>query len=172
MITKIDITRDFFELYPNLKIAFKDILRANTNRPQLSKIMWAIALLFHPVSDYYELPFERRVEHVLNKYLKYKGNFEAFQDKYGNTIDLFKEMCMTKAQRALVNWEKKLEERDKFIEAIPYGAETYDMLDQMMAKSEKMWAQYGKVLEAFQKEQENIKNKGGVTLSPVDEGLI
>lgn len=172
MITRIDLKQDFFKMYPNLKIAFREVISNFTHQEKLSKVMWTIVLLFHPISEYYELPFARRVEHVLTKYIKYNGDYDKFYATHKLAIETFKEFCVTKAQKALMNWEKKLEERDAFINSVPYNAETFEMLDKMMSSTDKMWTQYKKVLAEFEKEQDNIKNKGGVTLSPADEGEV
>lgn len=47
-------------------------------------------------------------------------------------IELVANLVLTKKRRLLYSWEKKLEEREDFLAAIPYGVDSYEMLDKMM----------------------------------------
>jgi len=113
-----------------------------------------------------------------------KDQLKLIEEEYLKDIDLelpnellertlkdFEDVFLTKAERFLLHWEEKLEERDTFIASIPYNETSYDMLDSMMARSEKLWKQYEVALETVRKEKES-STLGGAQESIAEQGKI
>lgn len=80
---------------------------------------------------------------------------------------------MSRGQRMILSWDKKFQERTAFIDSVSYSAETYDMLDKMMANTEKMWKQLTQINEQIEKEkQTDATALGGAITSLSDENKI
>jgi hypothetical protein len=151
MLQIFDPTADFWKVNPAYKIPFKSIVKEKDS----SKIMWAIALLCSDKSPYRELLEKDRKE------LIEKDFYKLDWDKYKNEIKLFLELNLSKVKRQLTNWQVKLEERDEFIDKTKYTDETFEMLDKMMASTDKMWKQYLSILEEVNKEDADGITRGG-----------
>ena len=132
-----------------------------------SSHMWALVLYSHPESKYYsQLPHSRRLL-IEQDYLKHTLKW----DEYSETLSKMEDFLLTKPQRLLKGWESKLEERDQFIAALPYNAETYEMLDKMMSSTAKMWDQYFSILKKVSQETDST-SQGDIELSLSEQGLI
>jgi len=128
--------------------------------------MWAAMLYIHPDSKYYSLDDKSRINLIASDYYD-----EFLPEKFRDTIEKTKLFLLSKAQRSLVNWEQKLEERDAFIANIPYSESTYELLDKMMASTSKMWDQYLAILKKVQSEDETHA-QGDTELSLKERGVI
>jgi len=164
LLDNFDIDVDIWKLHPQLKVLFAK----EYNDGVSSKIMWALLLDTHPKSVLADLgPTDRRAI-IAQDYL----SNETFDWKmYNDTIEKMKKYLLTRPERLLKNWENKLEERDIFISATPYNAETIDMLEKTMKETWKMWENYEKVLAAFKK-QEDESTLGGAQESLSELGLL
>lgn len=150
-------------LNPELKLIFQEEFDASLP----FQVIQAIYLLFHPKSEFYALPLKDKVTLVERDFLKAPLDLEKLKD----TVEKFKKFILTKAQRSLLNWEEKLEERDLFMASKSYDDDTYEMLDKMMMQTSKMWDQYSSILKAFSQESES-QVRGDVEESLVEKGLI
>ena len=128
--------QDFFESNPQLEITFGEI--KDLYPDSYTKVMWAIALDAHPKSIYRNVSTQERRGLIEKEYLNESIKWKELE----SYIETFNKLVLTQKERFLVEWEKKLEERQQFIAAIPYNEETYEILDKMMASTEKMWKQY------------------------------
>lgn len=159
----------------------EEILQDNPyNHPELSiifseekkkkipyKYIQAIYLIYHPNSQLYSLPLKDKISIVEKDFLQ--DTFIPLN--YESTIDKFKKLVLTKAQRSLTNWEDKLEERDAFMASISYDEGTYEMLDKMMMQTSKMWDQYHAILKIFNEEAQT-QVRGNVEESLVEKGVV
>jgi len=59
-------------------------------------------------------------------------------EEYQEIIYLIEDKVLTKAERALMRWEKTLHERDDFIASIPYSLDTFEAKDKMLANTPKL----------------------------------
>ena len=131
-----------------------------------SNVMWALHLIYHPKSEYFDMPLKARTSLVLSDFdLK-----DYDLTPHADTIDRIELMSMTKTQRSLAKWENKLEERDEFISSHPYDSNTYEMLDKLMSQTSKLWDQYFSLVKQLDKEEGNIR--GGAEESLVEKGII
>lgn len=153
------IKEDFFIQNPMFSVAFSSVP---------SNVMWAITLDQHPKSIYRNLDAQTRRSLIETEYLKSSLDWEALKD----TIELFKELSLSKRQRFLNNWENKLEERDNFIASLPYDESTYEILDKIMAQSDKMWKQWSTCLKDVQEEETLQTTEGGALESLSEQNLI
>ena len=128
--------------------------------------MWATALVYHPESKYANLDEESRVKEILED-LELTITWADYTDLH----DHFKRLCLSKAQRFLISWESKLEERNQFIDSLPYSADTYEILDKMMASTDKMWKQYMTCLKDVENEKAT-QSKGGAQESLLEKGIL
>lgn len=176
MLHSFDTSHNFWEYNPQLKIAFKSLYDKDKSKSKefSSSVMWAIALSYHPDSKYRNVDEKTRRELILDNYIKeYIKDADAFDwDDFTDEIRIFKSICLSKAQRLLIAWETKMEERDAFIDSVPYNAETYKMLDDIMGKTDKMWKQYLNCLKYVEEEKDQGSLRGGGVESLKDMGEI
>lgn len=154
-----DLTSNFFD-NSQYRVIFKD----DINTP--SEVMWALMLIYHPKSEYYEMPLSSRI----NLVLKDQGISGYDITTHQPTIDKIQLIYLTKTQMSLFNWEKKLEERDAFIASHPYDANTYEMLDKLMSSTPKLWDQFFSLQKQLEKEEG--KTRGDIEESLTDKNII
>jgi hypothetical protein len=129
--------------------------------------MWALLLVFHPISKFYSLDVDSRKLLVERDFLKKELDWK----KYETTIALIQEHLITKTERLLDGWESKLEERDTFMHSLPYNADNFELLDKMLANTAKMWDSYLATKKKAAVEQETSIH-GDTELSLSEKGLI
>ena len=158
------IFEDFLLLYPDLEPAFKHLKK--NYKLNASKVIWALIMDFHPKSLYKNLDSGVRRAILSDEYL----GFELDWEKHSSDIELLKKFILTKPEQYLVAWEQKLDERQQFIASKPYDSSTYEMLDKMMANTDKMWKQYMVCLKDV--EDEEATTLGGAQESLSEQGII
>jgi hypothetical protein len=162
MIQIFEPTTDFWLANPGYKVPFKDLV----NKKDSSKIMWCIALLVSDKSPYKEALEKDRKQLIETDYFKPKW------EDYKEEIKLFESLNYSKVKRQLNNWQLKLEERDEFMAQTKYDENTYEMLDKMMASTDKMWKQYLSIMEEVNKEDNEGITRGGEEESASEKGLL
>ena len=163
-IIHFDLEQNFFEVFPELKAAFANIVEQYGENA--SKIMWCIALDTHPKSAYRNLETDSRRRILEEDYYGEPIDWNSIQEY----ISLFRRLCLTKRQRYLVEWEEKLDERQTYIASLEYNERNYEMLDKLMSATEKMWKQYLTSLKDVEEEESSII--GGAQESLAEQGLI
>jgi len=121
--------------------------------------MYYLLLIHHPKSNLYEVPLKDKevlVKEFIDRDSDKPKDFKFDLDdpiikQYTETIN---NALLTKAQRFLSNWQKKLEERDEFISSTPYTLSTADQLDRIMANSDKLNATLQKAIKELNQEEE------------------
>ena len=162
---------DFFEVNPQFEISFKRVREVYPDN--YSKLMWAICLLLHPKSIYKNLDESTRKRIILREYLDVDETSSQIWDDLSLEIELFKDLILTKKEKFLIEWERKLDERQNFISSLPYNANTYELLDKMMGVTDKMWKQYLSCLKDVEEESSKMSNiEGGAIESPSEQHLI
>ena len=145
LLTNFDPFLDFYKTNPQLRIILKDYLKVP------SKHMWALFLYAHPESKFYDEAPSTRKSLIYKDYLESDPTFSW--EAYEALLSFIEEKCLSKAQRALMRWEKALHERDDFFASIPYSETTYELKDKMLANTTKLWDQYQSVQVMLSKEQ-------------------
>ena len=153
---------DFFTVNPEYRI----LLAQFEDSP--SEHLWAAAMYIHPDSKLFNESPNNRKRLIIHDYLKDPSfNF----DDLIPLISHFKDFCLSKAQRMLMNWESKLHERDELIAAHPYTLDNHAELDKMIEKTPKMWDQYLKIEALLDKEKQS-SSKGDIEESLSEKKLI
>ena len=156
MLIKFDTNANFWDMYPQFKVGFAKLIKAGKKKS--SKIMWGIALDIHPESVYAAMDPTERLELIQKDYME---DIEFDRTIYKDDIELFKKLCMTKKERYLHEWEKKLDERDNFISSLTYDEENAEFLDKLMGNTKRLQEQYDKAVEEYYKEKTQTSGKGG-----------
>ncbi len=160
LINNFDPFEDFFKSNPQLKIIFQKEFEDKVP----SHHMWALFLYAHPSSKFYDEAPSTRKTLIYKDYLKEDPTFSW--DTYELTLELIETKVLSKAERALMRWEKSLHERDDFFASIPYSEATFEMKDKMLAATTKLWDQYEAVQERLSKE------KVSQTHGDIEESLL
>lgn len=160
----------------NLEISmikeFDDLYSADTskNKEKSSKIMWAIYFAYNPNSKLYNLPDKLKViarDHLKDP--KFKWSSVAKQ------VEVYKELVLTDAERALLKWNEIMIMRDQTIKDLYKSAiadrdvDTLVKIDKMMTTTPKMFEDYKKVKKDFEEEKTTKKGKKINSLSEEDE---
>jgi len=172
---------NFWDYAAQFKVVspFKELYSSDKSRGKKSSsnIMWAISLCYHPASDLYNLPDkeDRVFDMVKDKSFKLKD--------YEEQIELFKDMCLTQAQKSLESWDTRMRQRDVFLKDQEYNFDQYDdlgktikgtadQLDKMAANTGKLYQEFFKIKKELNEEEQTAKGKGGKNLSLSDSGEI
>jgi hypothetical protein len=156
MLESFDPSEDFFKLNPQLKAIFP-------SHP--SKVMWALFLIYHPLSKFADESLETRIELVSKDFHPIDPSL------YPTEIEKIISHSTTQPQRLLRSWKDKLDERDKLVSSLPYTLENYETLDKLLITYPKLWDGYELVLKKFS-EDSSTRTKGDVRQSLIEEKKI
>lgn len=180
IVQNFDLSNNFWEFNPQMKIVFKDIYSKDKSKDKSksSNIMWGIFLREHPESDMYNIP--DKDELIANDII---GDSKFKWDDYTPVINRVIDVCLSQAQKSLIEWDKTLQKRDKFIHSQDFTLDYYDenterlkkgtadQLDKMLANTNKLYQEYFKIREQMFQE-EKIKESGTKIMSEKAAGLI
>lgn len=166
-----DIYSNFWKLNPQLKLIYQDVYESDKSKDKekSSNLMWCIVLYTDNTENnkYINLSQKERLT-LINKELNPEFNPEENKD----LIKTYESLFLTKVQKSLRNLELKLEERDEFIASHKYDENTYEMLDKMLAASDKLYKLLAAAIAEFEKEEIAETVKGGVIESATEKKLI
>lgn len=189
IVNSFDITENFWENYPELKIAgpFKILYNSDKSRNKAvsSKLMWTIALIWDRGSKYYNLPEEGpdgKVTLLFEDYYNDEQYYEKNRKKIDDLKDFYRKLQESSAERTLRGIEEKLQERDKFLKETEYTMGdpgergfmygTVDTLDRMMANTKKLYDMWDEARKLVIQEKEQGQTMGGGQESLSDSGEI
>lgn len=172
-MTNFDIKKNFWEANKDFLLFFKDIYDNDKSKgkTESSLKMWCIAFYTESKKEniYANMTNEEKKRIIVESYLKHEGvkitdpkevkkiidwDLDApYIERYLNTVTV-------KPKKLLRKWEDKLEERQLFINSQSYNKDTYDMLDDMMTKTAKMWQEYARIKKDID-EEESVQGLGG-----------
>lgn len=161
---------DFFDAYPALayKPPFVEIVN-NFSKKEASELAWYIYLYCDPSSEFRNLPPKTRQNELEKNFVKREvHSMSEVQD----AINSYDEHMMSLTKRNLKKWEDKLTERQAFIDETEYNENTFEMLDKMMAQTDKMWKMFMTLKKELEKESDDQTTYGGVELSASETGMI
>jgi hypothetical protein len=131
-----------------------------------SKVMWGLYYCYHPESKFYNLP--NRLEIIENNFIK-DPKFKW--DSVKSIVDVFKNLVLSDAERALGNWGEIMSMRDTSIKELYRKAledsDTDELvkIDKMLANTPKMFEDYKKIKKDYQEEKTLKKGKRNLSLS-------
>jgi len=166
---------NFWELNSDLiildefsKLYYKD---KSKNKQDSSKILWAIYYCYNPESKFFNYPNKQEV--ILQSFIK---DSEFKWDSYKDIIDAYRNIILTDAERALINWNEIMIIRDQSIKDLYKKAiedsDTDELvkIDKMLANTPKMFEDYKKIKRDY--EEEKVTKKGKTIASLSDTGEL
>jgi uncharacterized protein YecA (UPF0149 family) len=174
ILNNFHINSDFWEQNSHFLLLdpFKTFYKNDKSRKKKrsSKIMWAIALLVHPLSKFSDSSYEKRKEIIIEDFL----DFETldWDTKYSQLLDAFKEHAMTRKQVIVSMWGDKLDERMDMLSETKYTIENAEELDKAMARTEKIWNVYMQALKDLDDESSHNQVQGGAEESAEEKGWL
>jgi hypothetical protein len=166
---------NFWDLNQELLILpeFGDYHQKDTskNKQDSSKILWAVFYAYSPESKFFNYP--NKLEVLSKDFIKdSKFKWESIRD----LIDAFKNLVLSDAERALINWNEIMVMRDNSIKDLYKQAilnsDTDELvkIDKMLANTPKMFEDYKKIKKDY--EEEKTTKKGKTIKSLSDSGEI
>jgi hypothetical protein len=194
MVSTFDTDVNFWEQYPQLKIAgaFKKLYNSDKSRNKAvsSKKMWCVALIWDRDSKWFNSPedLDSPESKIVAIFRDHYGDLKTYTDNIDTFEELKEEYLRiqeTPARRSLREIEYQIEERSAFLRSIKYDmgtcdpesgrwiGNTADIKDKMMSNTDKIYALYEKALKAVENENAlGSKNKGGGESSLSDDDEI
>ncbi|MDO7847614.1 hypothetical protein Q5H92_14695 [Hymenobacter sp. M29] len=177
-INSLDIEQNFWSLYPEFKAVepFKSLYTKDKGKKEeSSKVMWFVALCYHPTSSLSKLPKDGKdgsYSIVSEDYMEDSG----FVKKQGKVLDTliprFQDICLTPMERQLAMFEAKLNEREGFLRDTPYDVTNWDKLDKALAGTASINTTYKTLLTKLSQESEGGTTWGDQEESATERGDI
>lgn len=141
LVNNFSIKDNFWECNPNMKIVekFKQLHDEDGSKKKKdsSSIMWAIALLLdkNPDNPYRNLSeVDKRIV-IMEDFLEDKSfNFSL----YLGIIKAYEVLCLDPIERTLLQMERKLEERDAFVNSLSYNIDNASSIDTLILNTKKL----------------------------------
>jgi hypothetical protein len=174
ILNNFDILSNFWKENPEFLI-IKEFQEFHLNdkskaKERGSKVMWAIALLVHPKSKFFQSQYEERKKIIQDDYLSFEAlNWDL---KYSNLISRFKEVALTRIQRNAAIWSDKFDERMDFLKSTKYTIDTFNDLDKAMQSTDKIWNVFIKCMKDMEDEESKTVIEGGGVESLSEQGKI
>lgn len=165
MIDTFDIEQNFWDLYPDFKIAmsFKTLYKQDKSRgkEKSSKLMWFVVYTTDLNSKFYKLSQDERYEIISTDYMNDSNFYNNNILDINPLIEDYIKLSFSAAQKQLRAWDLKSDERAAFIASMPYNFETYEDLDKMAVNTSKIYKELETIKEALSKEDGEGSMKGG-----------
>lgn len=164
---------NFWVMNPELKIpeVYNKLYTSDKSKGKehSSHLMWGIYLLYHPKSRFFNLEQKMKEELVAKDYLK----DEKFKwNSLKKEIELFHRLILTAAKRAIIQWNKMMDERQEFMDTEKYDGDNWEMKDKMAIATPKLYAEYDRIKKSLDEESEEGIIEGGGEESASEKGLI
>ena len=166
-----NLSSDFWKLNPQFKLLeeSKELINNKKLKHSSSQIMWAIMLLVHPESLYYNLSEKERLSTINREYLK-DNEYDLYIHK--DLIKRIKDLLTTPAKRQLLQWNRIMDEKSEFMEKTSYDDTTWEMLEKMMSSNSKLYQELQRISDMLEREGDTGIIKGGGEQSASEKGLI
>lgn len=184
---------NYWDLHPTLKTikVFRDYYEADKSKKKekSSKILWAIALHIDPNEKNpwrNTNPLDRK--NLINIDYLQDPTFDWNNIQILELSNKYKELCLSTAEKSLVEFEEKLADRAKFISETKYTLDYYeensksgkltiikgtaDQLDRMMVNTAKIYDQLDIIKQQLAQETIDSIGKGGNVESAGESGLL
>ncbi len=181
-------SEDYWSLHPMMKefnpcksLYSKD---KSSGKKESSKIMWAVAMLIDPNEENSirnQSNSDKKKLIAIDYLDNPKFNWESKDVK--ELIDFYTKNCLTLAEKELIRYLEKLEQRGDFISSQTYTMDSYSdkgglvkgtatQLDKMMIDSGKIFSEIEAIQEKLNKESISGHLKGGAAESASEAGEI
>lgn len=172
-MTLFDIDKNYWKVNSPFMLFFKDIYDNDKSKDKtLSSLkMWCIAFYTESKEEniYNNMTNDEKKRIIVESFLKKMGIKINEPEEVKKVIDwdldakyieTYLNIVTPKSKKLLRKWEDKLEERQLFINSQIYDKSTYDMLDDMMTKTAKMWQEYARIKKDID-EEESVQGFAG-----------
>jgi len=162
-----EINADLVILEEFGKLYYKD---KSKNKQESSKILWAIYYCYNPESKFFNYPNKQEVIH--SSFIK---DPEFKWEDYKLLIEAYKNIVLTDAERALINWNEIMTMRDQSIKDLYKKAiedcDTDELvkIDKMLSNTPKMFEDYKKIKKDYEEEKTTKRGKSIASLSDTGE---
>lgn len=172
MIQVFDIEQNFWDIYPDFKIAlsFKDLHKQDKSRGKVnsSKLMWFVAYTRDMNSKFYNLHQEEKDAIIGADYMKDENFYSNNKKDIDPLIKDYIKLMYTPSRQHLIDWDTKLLQRSQLIGSIPYTLENYEELDKMASNTPKIYKAISDLRAELDKEEGEGSLKGGAMESLSD----
>jgi len=182
----LDTDLNFWEANPNFKSIkefklFRDSDKSK-GKDHSSRIMWAIALLCDKnIENTWRNTPEEEAKPLLAEDLIGIKDFNW--DSISDLVYIYETRVLSLPEKDLRNFEKKLHERQQFIDNTKYTLDSFDdngkpvkgtagQLDKMLADTNKIYAQLQELKAIYEKAEEEGHVRGGREESASEQGII
>lgn len=171
MISTFDTDRNFWATHPDMKVItpFKQIYEDDkSKKKELSSVMmWFVILCYDRDTKLFKQPIEDRHKIIGEDFA---GDI-LYYSKNKLLIDTliigYVHLQYTPMQILMASWDKKLQQRAKWIDGLAYE-EDDEKLDKAMERTLKVYASYKLITEDMLKEENSGAAKGGAMESLLD----
>jgi hypothetical protein len=152
---------------------FKDLYQSDKSKKKTtsSRIMWAVAFFQHPESRLINFSTTEKKDIIESDITKEPMDWNDL----ATYITAYKNLYYTQATRSLENWKVKLEERDEYLNSLPYkdlDLDSAKLLDTLLANTPKLYKQYDEIKQQISDEESKGRTKAGIQESASEQGLI
>jgi hypothetical protein len=138
-----------------------------------STMMWWVAFCYDRNSVFYNQPITEKHSVVGEDYCDDGEYYEDNKELLDVLIKGFLNIYESQAQRSLRLWEKRMHERDVFLDDTVYSEDTYKMKEEMIKNTPSMYKELDKIKkELVIEESGEGEGKGGSVSSVSDTGEI
>jgi len=160
-----DTEKNYWTIFPEMKqhAAFSHYYKEDKSKKKTSSsnIMWAFHLVCHPKSLMYYDPHKLdNVKGLLPASMKTLESQET-------ELELYKQLMLTEAQKALADWEDMIKKRSKYLKEQNYTLDNGKDLDTLHKNTYAIFKDYQKVCEELKVEEDS--NNGALSLSESGE---
>lgn len=178
LVNNFDPSSNFWEINSHLKNlgVFKEIYVKDKSKDKrvTSTLMWFVAFIEDMSSPLCNLNYSDRVDEVCKNVIEESTSYiNDNQINIKKCSDYYRELQDTPAIKQLRVWNKKMQEKTKYMESVVYDKSTYEMLEKMMGSNVGLYKNLQQITEQVLKtDQSEGKAEGGKELTLTDKGLI
>ena len=134
-INSLDIEQNFWSLYPEFKAVepFKSLYtKDKVKKEESSKVMWFVALCYHPTSTLTQMEEQERLVTVSRDFMGSKDYYKKGKKEIDTLTQEFLKVTTTHLERSLMANLKKMDARTKLVEESTYDLTNWEELDKMI----------------------------------------
>lgn len=175
-INSLDIEQSFWSLYPEFKAVepFKTLYTKDKGKKEeSSKVMWFVALCYHPTSSLSKLSPEVKLPMVSKDFMGQNTYYKAQEKTYEPMVGPFLTCTTTALERQLMVLEQKVEDRKKVVEAQVYDLSNYSDIDKMIQGADVLEKKVSEMRARITQEaQGGTSSRGDKELSASEQGIM
>lgn len=158
---------NFWEVNPQLIDLgpFKTLYKSDKTKDKRksSQIAWGVFLY----AETSERSLLARIEEEEKlEILKNDFYFDPENEKHAECVEFYRKYYMTPIAKLLTDYENFLQKRVKYITSLDYTLENAEQVDKIASNSKKIWDDYFKIKDQFDKEnQKNTFGQGKLSAS-------